>query len=133
MRFTLALIAVAIFGISCKRGGDPDRMTEAKIHIAGFQSALDSFDVDCGRYPTTVEGLPALVASPPSVPNRVWHGPYLDKVARDPWGHDYIYLCPGVHNTNQFDVYSRGPDGVSRSGGDDADDINNWSRKIKYN
>ena len=128
MRITLALIVLVILELSCRRPEDPDRTIVAMTDIARFQNALDNFKVDYDRYPTTVEGLPALVARLPTASDRVWRGPYLDELTRDPWGHDYIYLCPGAHNTNRFDIYSRGPDGVSRSGGEDADDINNWSR-----
>lgn len=75
MRATLALIALAMFGISCTRTGDPDRAIVAMTHIAGFQAALDNFNVDCGRYPSTGEGLAALIARPPTVPEHTWRGP----------------------------------------------------------
>jgi general secretion pathway protein G len=131
MKITIALIALAIFGTSCRRTEDPDRTSVAMTHISGFHSALGSFNVDCGRFPTTLEGLSALIGRPPTVSEGSWRGPYLLQVDRDPWGNNYCYLCPGLHNTNSFDVYSRGPDGLSRSGGNDSDDINNWSRNGK--
>jgi hypothetical protein len=55
-----------------------------------------------------------------------WSGPYLDQIPIDPWGNIYFYRCPGNHNTNGYDLYSCGYDGISKSGGDDLDDINNW-------
>jgi general secretion pathway protein G len=87
------------------------------------------FDVDCGRYPTTSEGLAALINRPPDISSGKWQK-YLDvgRIPADPWGHPYVYRCPGLHNTNTFDLYSCGPDGKSLSGGDDPDDINNWNR-----
>ena len=129
MRITLALLAVAILGTSCQRTEDPDRTLVAMTHISRFHYALRTFSVDCGRFPTSQEGLSALIARPPAVSEGSWHGPYLLDLDRDPWGNNYCYLCPGLHNTNSFDLYSRGPDRLSRSGGDDSDDINNWSRK----
>jgi len=94
----------------------------------GLKTALDRFAIDCGRYPTTSEGLKALFICPTNISNARWKGPYIDppRIPQDPWGHDYIYCCPGIHNTNGYDIYSCGFDGVSKSGGDDPDDINNW-------
>jgi hypothetical protein len=61
-----------------------------------------------------------------TIPSGKWHGPYLDKIPQDPWGNNYVYCCPGVHSTNGYELYSCGFDGISKSGGDDLDDINNW-------
>jgi general secretion pathway protein G len=99
--------------------------TRAQIEIqAGLKTAFDAFAVDCGRYPTTSEGFAAMIACPTNIPAARWHGPYFDRIPRDPWGNEYVYRCPGVHNTNGFDSYSCGFDGISKSGGDDLDDIN---------
>lgn len=89
------------------------------------------FSVDCGRYPTTAEGLNALITCPTDISPKLWKGPYLDssKLLRDPWGHDFVYRCPGIHNTNAYDLYSKGPDGISKSDGDDPDDIGNWLKR----
>lgn len=96
--------------------------------FAGHKTALGMFKVDCGRYPTTEEGLNALIVRPARIPVADWRGPYFDppQLPKDPWDHDYIYRCPGIRNLNGFDLFSCGPDGVSKTGGDDADDINNW-------
>jgi general secretion pathway protein G len=92
-----------------------------------IKTGLDCFEIDCGRFPSTAENLSALVTRPTDVPEMRWHGPYLPSVPKDQWGHDYVYCCPGIHNTSPFyDLYSCGPDGVSKSGGDDPDDIPNW-------
>ncbi|MGA2544775.1 MAG: type II secretion system protein GspG [Verrucomicrobiota bacterium] len=100
----------------------------ARTDLANFSFALKMFDDECGRYPTTAEGLDALIHRPPNVPTEKWRK-YLDvaRMPMDPWGHPYVYRCPGVHNTNLFDIYSCGPDGKSKSGGGDPDDINNWN------
>jgi hypothetical protein len=63
---------------------------------------------------------------PTNVPDGRWRGPYLDKIPQDIWKNNYVYRCPGIHNTNAYDLYSCGFDGISVSGGEDLDDINNW-------
>lgn len=91
----------------------------------GLKSTLGMFQAECGRYPTTAEGLQALITCPTNIPQRLWKGPYLDPAAGiplDPWGHEYVYLCPGIHNPNSYDLYSAGPDGIRG----DQDDIGNW-------
>jgi general secretion pathway protein G len=95
----------------------------AQLQIAEFSSGLDLFYVEVGRYPTTEEGLEALVDEPAGVEN--WNGPYLKKneLPKDPWGQSYHYRNPGEHN--DFDLYSLGRDNVD--GGDDEDmDVVNW-------
>ncbi|NOX97527.1 MAG: type II secretion system major pseudopilin GspG [Nitrospirae bacterium] len=88
---------------------------------ANIAIALDLFELDNGRYPTTEEGLAALRTKPSEAVN--WNGPYLKKrVPVDPWKHPYIYLSPGIHNPEDYDLYSYGPDGVEGGG----DDIVNW-------
>ena len=92
--------------------------------------ALDNFKTDCDRFPSTAEGLAALNTRPADIAETKWRGPYLRAaVPKDHWGHDYVYLCPGIRHTNGFDLYSCGPDGVSKTRGDDADDIANWRKR----
>jgi general secretion pathway protein G len=98
---------------------------QADIH-GGLKVALDYFVIDCGRYPTTSEGFAGMVNRPTNFSGGKWSGPYLDAIPIDPWGNVYGYRCPGIHNTNGYDLYSCGYDGISKSGGDDLDDINNW-------
>lgn len=98
------------------------RAVSARTTIANLEMALDAFEIDTGRYPTTEEGLEALVEQPPLVDN--WRGPYIRRgVPLDPWGNPYIYRSPGDYNTFSYDLFSYGPDG--REGG--GDDIDNWS------
>lgn len=98
------------------------RITAAKTDISRLETALATFEIDNGRYPTSDEGLAALVTAPSSLAN--WHGPYIERgLPKDPWGNPYVYRCPGVHNPNGFDLYSYGPDG--REGNDD---ITNWTQ-----
>lgn len=96
------------------------RQSAAKTQIDGFKTALDAFEVDVGRYPTSEEGLPALVTAPAGAQN--WHQTMPD-IPKDPWGNAYQYRQPGTKNSGSYDIYSYGPDG--RDGG--TDDIGNWS------
>ena len=96
----------------------------ARTDIAVLEVALDAFEVDTGRYPTTEEGVAALLQQPSDV--KVWNGPYIKRgLPKDPWGNPYVYTCPGQHNTSGYDLYSFGPNG--QEGGDD--DIDNWSER----
>jgi general secretion pathway protein G len=98
--------------------------TRARADITNMELALDAFEIDIGRFPTSSEGLNALVNQPSEAKN--WRGPYIKRdVPDDPWGNPYVYDCPGKHNTADYDLYSFGPDG--KSGGDD--DIDNWSKQ----
>jgi general secretion pathway protein G len=84
---------------------------------------LTNFRIQNGDYPTTDEGLAALLRAPPRFKS-TWKGPYLpdDRLPLDPWGRPYQYRYPGVHIVNGYDLWSLGPDGVSGT----ADDIGNW-------
>ena len=91
-----------------------------------LDGALEVFRVEHDRYPTQAEGLSALANRPADIPAEKWSA-YLKEVYRDPWGNDYVYRYPGIHNTNSFDLYSLGENGRSKTGGNDQDDINNWN------
>jgi general secretion pathway protein G len=96
-------------------------VTAAKTDIAAIGSALDTFEIDNGRYPTTDEIPAALTVQPSGMTN--WHGPYVKKaIGNDPWGNPYQYRSPGTQSTAGYDLYSYGPDG--RDGG--GDDVTNW-------
>jgi general secretion pathway protein G len=103
------------------------KITAAQTQISELSVALDAFEIDVGRYPTTVEGLRALVERPASEADG-WQQPYLSKnVPLDPWGNEYIYRCPGQYNQDGYDISSYGPDG--KLGGDD--DITSWSEDTR--
>ena len=94
----------------------------ARAQISAFEKALDQYRLDTGRYPSTEQGLDALITKPESEPR--WAGPYLKKaVPDDPWGNKYVYRMPGEHG--DFDLTSLGDDGKP-GGYDNAADINNW-------
>ena len=84
--------------------------------MGNVASALKTFEVDVGRYPTTEEGLQALMEAPDVAG---WRGPYLERVAADAWGRPLVYRCPGTDHPVEFDLFSVGPDGVEGT----ADDI----------
>tara|TARA_R110000822_G_scaffold59736_35_gene149234 strand:- start:9389 stop:9805 length:417 start_codon:yes stop_codon:yes gene_type:complete len=91
----------------------------AALQIAEFGTALDLFNLEVGRYPTSQEGMEALIQKPGNA--RFWNGPYLKKkvIRTDPWGNDYIYRAPGDHS--DYDLYSLGADNQDGGEGDDAD------------
>lgn len=96
------------------------RTQAARLQIENLGTALDAFEYDCGRYPTSPEGLEALRQAPAGVAH--WKGPYLKKaIPTDPWNNAYVYVSPGTHN-NDYDLYSTGED--QQEGG--GDDIGNW-------
>ncbi|MBN2297410.1 MAG: type II secretion system major pseudopilin GspG [Deltaproteobacteria bacterium] len=136
--FTLLelLVVIVILGIlatyvGTRIMGKPEeaRQTQAKIQIQALENALNMYRLDNGEYPSTEQGLKALVEKPSvgNIPKTWREGGYLDKprVPKDPWKNDYAYLNPGVRNTNSFDLFSYGADG--QPGGEDNDqDIGNW-------
>lgn len=99
------------------------RIAAAKADIQGNISvALDLYELDNGKYPSTEEGLGALRIKPNTAIN--WKGPYLKKEPIDPWARRYIYKSPGEHNPD-YDLYSYGPDAAEGGG----DDIFNWEEE----
>jgi len=103
------------------------KRTKATIQINSLEQALKLYKLDNGDYPTTEQGLQALV-EPPSVGHlaKKWRREgYLEKgkVPKDPWDNDFIYISPGLHS--DFDLMSYGPDGEPGGEGKNAD-INNW-------
>jgi general secretion pathway protein G len=107
---------------------DEARIIAAKQDINSIGQALKLYRLDNHAYPTTDQGLQALVTkptAPPAPPN--WKtGGYLDRLPKDPWGNEYKYLSPGVKNTNDVDIFSLGADGVAGGEGNDAD-VGSWS------
>ncbi|MCG2578630.1 type II secretion system major pseudopilin GspG [Dechloromonas sp. XY25] len=94
----------------------------ARAQIDAMEKALDQYRLDVGRYPTSEQGLNALVVQPAGVAK--WAGPYLKKgLPVDPWNKPYLYKSPGEHG--EIDVYSYGRDGTPGGSGEDAD-ITNW-------
>jgi general secretion pathway protein G len=95
----------------------------AQLQINVLSAALDLYRLEVGSYPSTQQGLKALVVAPTEV--RVWGGPYLRKsvIRLDPWGYDYNYRSPGQHG--DFDIFSLGSDNAA-GGSKERSDVNNW-------
>jgi len=100
------------------------RRVKAQVDIRSIQSALALLKTDTGSFPTTSQGLQALVNDPGGMRNYSRDG-YLDQVPQDPWGHEYIYISPGIHSRN-YDIESYGKDGEDGGVDDDAD-IESWN------
>jgi general secretion pathway protein G len=104
---------------------DKARIVKAQADIHAIESALNLYRLDNHDYPTTDQGLEALVQKPADAP--AWkEGGYIDRVPKDPWGHPYQYLNPGTHGA--IDIFSLGADGQPGGDGKDAD-IGNWSNE----
>jgi general secretion pathway protein G len=104
---------------------DDAQITKAKAEISNIENALKFYRLDNFAYPTTEQGIEALVTKPTDPSIRNWKpGGYLDRLPKDPWGNPYQYLNPG--NNSEIDIYTLGRDG--RPGGEGLDaDIGNWN------
>ena len=103
------------------------RQMKVRLDIQNLETALKLYKLDNGSYPSTEQGLQALVEAPETgtIPKKWKKGGYLEKgkVPKDPWGNDFVYLSPGLKG--DFDIISYGADGVP-GGEDENKDINNW-------
>ena len=116
-------LLVGLVGPQVMKALGSSKTKTARIQIENLAGVLDIYRLDVGRYPTTSEGLQALVEKPSGADN--WNGPYLkkSKVPDDPWGYPYQYRSPGEHGA--FDLWSLGAD--NREGGEGEDqDILGW-------
>lgn len=117
-------LLAALVGPRFIRQEEKAKIKAAKAQIELLSTALDTFRLDIGRYPSSEEGLDALVRKPGSVDK--WDGPYLKKdMPLDPWGKGYVYKSPGEHGA--FDLLSYGADGVSGGEGDNRD-VTSWEK-----
>lgn len=103
---------------------DEARIVKAKQDIASMSSALQLYKLDNYRYPTTEQGLEALVSQPTSEPEAPNWKPYMQQLPKDPWGRDYLYLSPGQNG--DFDLYTLGADGEEGGEGVNAT-LGNWT------
>jgi general secretion pathway protein G len=90
--------------------------------ISNIKTALGIFETDNGRFPSTEEGIAGLLSCPSADMQNTWRGPYLEKFPTDNWGHEYIYVCPGIDDPTSFDLSSAGPNGIP---GDEDDILKN--------
>lgn len=125
--FTLLelLVVIVIIGLLAAYVGPKyfsqlgkSEVTIARAQIVAFEKALDAYRIDVGHYPTTAEGLGALLVAPANAPK--WNGPYIQKeIPVDPWGNPYQYKAPG--SKSEFEIVSYGKDGVPGGEGENAD------------
>ncbi len=120
-----AIVAPKIIGRT-----DDAKIADAKVQIRNLETALKLYKIDSGVYPTTDQGLDALIAKPTTgkIPNNYREGGYLEqkKIPLDPWGNAYVYVSPGLHG--DYDIFSYGGDGKEGGEGKDAD-ITSWDMK----
>ena len=137
--FTLIEIMVVIVILGIMAGlivprimGRPEeaKRTKARMQIESIETAVKLFKLDNGFYPTTEQGLQALVEHPETgrIPKSWRKGGYLEKgkVPTDPWGNKYVYKSPGLHNPTYYDLFSYGPDEI-----ESQDDIANWETEAE--
>ena len=135
--FTLLEIIVVVFILSLLAAivapkiigrTDDARIADAKVQIKNLETALKLFKLDNGFYPSTEQGLAALIEKPTTgqIPTKYREGGYLEqrKVPADPWGNPYLYISPGLNG--DFDIISYGADGKEGGEGKDAD-IESWN------
>jgi general secretion pathway protein G len=124
----LAIIGLLV-GLTVNKFGDALGKNEAVIARlfvnSSIKTPLTAYRIDTGGYPSTAEGLQALVTAP-AARAEYWKGPYIEtpggKLPLDPWKEPYVYRFPGVKNKDSFDLFSKGPDKEEGT----ADDIGNW-------
>ncbi|WP_136515799.1 type II secretion system major pseudopilin GspG [Geomonas edaphica] len=125
----LSLLAVLV-GPKIIGRSDDAKVADAKVQIRNIETALKLYKLDSGVFPTTEQGLQALVTKPTTgkVPNNYRAEGYLENknIPKDPWGNDYVYLSPGEHG--DYDLSSYGADGARGGEGKNAD-IESWSMK----
>ncbi len=116
-------VLAGIVGVRFAGQSGKAKVSAAKVQLSNLETALKSYEIQIGSFPSTQQGLEALYTQPSNV--NEWSGPYMDKrVSVDSWGNAWQYRAPGTHN-NDYDLYSYGPDGHEGGG----DDVVNWSER----
>jgi general secretion pathway protein G len=125
----LSLLAILVAPKIIGRTDDA-KITDAKVQIRNLESGLKLYKLDNGNFPTTEQGIQALLTKPSVglIPKNYRDGGYLETntVPKDPWGNDFVYLSPGEHG--DYDLYSYGADGVKGGDGKDSD-IESWNMR----
>jgi len=125
----IVILGILVSFIAPRLMGRPDeaKQVKARVQIESLETAIKLYKLDTGIYPTTEQGLQALIEQPQTgtLPKKWRKGGYLEKgkVPKDPWGNEFIYLSPGAHG--DYDIIAYGADGVP--GGEEFDkDISSW-------
>lgn len=120
----VGIIAILVgLGANYVRGSlEYAQQVKVKADVATLSTQLKTYQMQNQFLPSSDQGLQALVVQPQGDPQPQHWIQFMDKLPLDPWGHAYQYRNPGIFNTNSFDVYSLGPDGLDNT----ADDIGNW-------
>jgi general secretion pathway protein G len=100
------------------------RNARVQADLQSLTTNIRTYQMMNGFYPTTQQGLQALVVMPNSEPKPKQWVQLATKIPQDPWGNDYVYVCPGKHNPKTFDIYTKGPDRVAET----EDDMGNWDK-----
>jgi general secretion pathway protein G len=123
LAFILMLVAPNVINQLQKGQGDA-----AKVQIASLKNVLNNYYLDNSTFPTTEQGIKALLEKPaiPPIPEN-WNGPYLEenRLPRDPWGRELHYVSPGIHNPQRYDIFTLGRDNAEGGTGINAD-LGNW-------
>lgn len=121
----IGMLAGLFFNNTDKIFGRSQEMVARVFVRDSFRTALVRYKMDLGDYPSTAEGLAALLTAPANGADR-WHGPYAEvtggQLPPDPWGEPYQYRYPGTHNKSGYDLFTKGPDKTEGT----PDDIGNW-------
>jgi general secretion pathway protein G len=115
----LSLLAAIVFPNYIHQGVKA-RIGATITQMGALKNALAAYEVDNGSFPSSRDGLNALVRRPRDA--KGWQGPYIEKVPKDAWKGDFLYVCPGLNNPDSYDLISAGPDG--KTGTDD--DLRSW-------
>jgi general secretion pathway protein G len=125
---TLLAFIVTIVAPNIMKNLQKGQSAAIKAQVNSLKNVLNSYYMDNSCFPTTEQGLKALIEKPgaPPVPEN-WNGPYLEdnKLPKDPWGRELHYVSPGVHNPLKYDLYTLGQDNAEGGTGVDAD-VGNW-------
>lgn len=129
LMLVVIILGVLVAMVAPRMAGRSEQARQAAARAdieSNIALALDLYELDNGFYPTTDQGLDALRKAPTTPPlPKNWNGPYLKKRPQDPWGNPYHYVRPGIHNADDYDLSSFGPDGVEGNG----NDITNWEEE----
>jgi general secretion pathway protein G len=124
---TIIGLFVALVGPTLFKRADEAKITATRSQIDSFMTALGTYKLDTGTFPTSEQGLAALRVRPADV--NQWNGPYMPKdIPKDPWGRDYLYRFPGEHQPDEPEIVSLGADGQPGGEGINAD-ILSWKNK----